>query len=366
MAERTPSTRAIAKVFFTVVVLSVLCYAFYMVRSTVLLIFIALFLAVALGPPVDFFSRWLPRAAAILTVYLLVFSSIVGVGLLVIPPVVSQVEDLSRDIPGYLDDLRKNDKFREYDEKYDITKKLKEQAAKLPSRLGDAADTLRSVTVGVFSALVQLVTVLTIVFFLLLDGKRISQRIFRLMGPYELRTRRVAGDIYRAVSGYVAGNLLISLAAGVTTYLTLTILDVPFAVPLAVLMAFLDLIPLVGATLGGVVILIVTLFNDFPTSTIVWAVVFILYQQVENNVLQPVVYRKTVDVHPLLVIFSILVGSSLLGVLGALVAIPVAATIQIVIRDWWIVRGDDDLFDDAEPELPPPPDLPPTAATAPA
>ena len=363
MAASTPSTRAIAKVFFTIVALSLLCYVLYVVRSTVLLIFIALFLAVALGPAVDFFARALPRGVSILAVYVLVFLAIVGVGLLVIPPVVSQVDDLSRDIPGYLDDLRENDTFREYDEKYDITTKLEEQADSLPSRLGDAADTLRSVTVGVFSALVQLVTVLTIMFFLLLDGRRISQRLFRLMGPYERRTRTVAEDVYRAVSGYVAGNLLISLAAGLTTYVTLTILGVPFAVPLAVLMAFLDLIPLIGATLGGVTILLVTLFNDFPTATIVWAIVFIVYQQVENNVLQPVVYRRTVDVHPLLVIASILIGSSLLGVLGALIAIPIAAAIQIVIRDWWIVRGDDDLFDDSEPQ-PPPPDLPPDVATA--
>ena len=109
----------------------------------------------------------------------------------------------------------------------------------------------------------------------------------------------------------------------------------PFAVPLAVLMAFLDLIPLVGATLGGVTIAIVTLFNNFPTSTIVWVIVFIVYQQVENNVIQPVVYRRTVNVAPLAVIVAILIGGSLLGILGALVAIPVAATIQIIVRDLW-------------------------------
>ena len=118
----------------------------------------------------------------------------------------------------------------------------------------------------------------------------------------------------------------------------MTILDVPFAVPLAVLMAFLDLIPLIGATIGGVAIGIVTAFNDFPTDTIIWAIVFIVYQQIENNVLQPLVYRKTVNVNPLLVIISILIGARLLGVLGALVAIPVAAAIQIIVRSLWEQR----------------------------
>jgi predicted PurR-regulated permease PerM len=115
----------------------------------------------------------------------------------------------------------------------------------------------------------------------------------------------------------------------------MSLLGVPFAVPLAVLMAFLDLIPLVGATIGGVAIGIVTAFQDFPADTIIWAIVFIVYQQVENNVIQPLVYRRTVNVSPLIVIVSILIGSSLLGVLGALVAIPVAAAVQIIIRDVW-------------------------------
>jgi predicted PurR-regulated permease PerM len=152
------------------------------------------------------------------------------------------------------------------------------------------------------------------------------------------------------VSGYVAGNLMISLVAGTTTYVTLAILGVPFAVPLAVLMAFLDLIPLVGATIGGVLVGLVTLFNNFPTSTIVWVVVFLVYQQVENNLLQPVVYRRTVDVHPLLVIVAILIGAGLLGVLGALVAIPIAAAVQIVAREEWAFR---------QGEGPPPPGVEP-------
>jgi predicted PurR-regulated permease PerM len=105
-----------------------------------------------------------------------------------------------------------------------------------------------------------------------------------------------------------------------------------------VLVAFLDLIPLVGATIGSVFVALVTLFVDFPTATIVWLIVTIVYQQAENHIVQPIVYRQTVDVRPLVVIVSILIGASLLGVLGALVAIPVAATVQIVLRDWWARR----------------------------
>jgi predicted PurR-regulated permease PerM len=354
-----PSTRTIARVFLTVAALTAALYFCYLIRHVLALVFIAGFLAVALGPPVGFFNHrlGLHRTVSILLVYVLIVLTIFGVGLLVVPPMVSQVEGLARDIPGYLDDLKKNDSFRKYDQKYDITDKLSEQARKLPSKLGSAAGTLRSITVGVFSTIVELVTVLTMAFFLLRDGERIVGFMFRMASPErQQRLARISADVYRSVSGYVAGNLLISAVAGTVTYVTLSILGVPFAVPLAVLMAFLDLIPLIGATIGGVVVGLVTLFNDFPTSTIVWVIVFIVYQQMENNLLQPVVYRRTVNVHPLLVIVAILIGAGLLGVLGALIAIPIAASVQIVAREEWTFRrgGGVPPPPAAEPEPPPP------------
>jgi predicted PurR-regulated permease PerM len=334
------TTRQIARVFFTVASLAIFLYLLYIIRSVVELVFVAGFLAIALGPAVDFLERRrIKRSFAILLIYLGMAGAIVGVGLLIVPPVVDQVNGLSKDIPGYVKDLRKSKTFRRYDDKYHLSKKLNEQAAKLPSKLGSAASTLQDITVGVFGALVKLVTVLTMTFFLLVDGGRILGFLLRIRGPTEeQRLRAVYEDIYRSTAGYVAGNLVISLIAGITTYITLSLLNVPFAAPLAVLMAFLDLIPLVGATIGGLVIGIVTLFNDFPTATIVWVVVLLVYQQAENNLLQPLIYRRTVDVSPLLVIISILIGSTLLGVLGALVAIPVAAALQTIVKDFWQQR----------------------------
>jgi predicted PurR-regulated permease PerM len=144
--------------------------------------------------------------------------------------------------------------------------------------------------------------------------------------------------VYRSVGGYVVGNLLISLIAGLSTYVVLAVLGVPFAVPLAVLMAFLDLIPLVGATIAGFLIGVIAAIHSFPGDVIVWTVYLIVYQQVENNFIQPQVYRRTVQLHPLVVIVAVLIGASLLGVLGALVAIPVAGALQILARDWWQLR----------------------------
>jgi predicted PurR-regulated permease PerM len=351
--DGVPSTRAIAKVFLTVAALAIALYLVWVVRRPLLLVFIAGFVAVALGPPVDALARrGLHRAGAILAVYVALLGAIVGVGLLVVPPVVSEVQALARDAPGYIADLRKSATFRKYDDKYHISRSLNDQVRTLPQRLGQAAGALQSVTVGVFSALVQLVTVLTMAFFLLLDGSRLVAFLLRLTGRREARYRVIAGDIYNSVAGYVAGNLVISVVAGLVAYLAMVILGVPFAVPLAVLMAFLDLIPLVGATLGGAVIALVTLFNGFPTTTIVWLIVFVVYQQVENNVLQPVVYRRTVNVPPLAVIVAILIGSELLGVLGALIAIPIAAAVQIVLKDMWLRTSDEPSLTHGDPLQP--------------
>jgi predicted PurR-regulated permease PerM len=186
---------------------------------------------------------------------------------------------------------------------------------------------------------VQLFSILVITFLLLMDGRKLLDFFYRQMSDErEARVRTVAQDISEAISGYVFGNFLISIIAGTVTYITLTILGVPFAVPLAVLFGFFDLIPLVGATLGAILVGIVVAFVDFPTALIVWVVVQIAYQQVENNLIQPVIYGRAVRIHPLVVIVAVLIGAALLGVLGVLIAIPAAAAIQSVVRDWWRFR----------------------------
>jgi len=339
------TTRQIARILITAAGVVGLLYVLIQIRGTLLLLAVAIFLAVALGPAVDFFARNVPRAAAILIVYVMMICLFIGVLSLVVPPVINGASDLSGDIPTYIQDLRNNDRIAEFDDKYDITPKLQEEAKKLPDKLGDAAGALQSIAVGVFNAAFQLLTILTMTFFLLLDGRRMVAFLMRRFGRKEVsegRMREVAERIYKSTSGYVAGALTITSINGILTFIVLTILGVPFAVPLAVLMSFFGLIPLVGATIGGVIILIVTLFTDFPQATIIYGIFLLLYQQLENNVLQPFIFKRTVNVHPLAVIVAILAGSSILGVVGALVAIPVAAAIQIMLREFYGEEPDTD------------------------
>ena len=354
------TTRQIARILFTVAAFVGVMFLLVQIRGTLLLLGIAIFLAVALGPAVGLFHRWLPRAASILVVYLLILLVFAGVLALFVPPLVDGAGDLSRDIPTFIEDLRNNATFRDFDNKYDVTDRLKEEAGQLSSRLGDAADAIQSIATGAFNAAFQLIIILTMAFFLLLDGNRIVAFLLRRFGrEREGRQEQlydVAARIYKSTAGYVAGALTIAAINGIITFIALTVLGVPFAVPLAVLMAFFGLIPLVGATIGGVIILVVTLFTDFPQATIVYAIVLILYQQLENSVLQPFVYKRTVNVPPLAVIVAILAGSAILGVVGALIAIPIAAALQIVLREFY---GEEP---QQGPPLaaPPPSDVPPS------
>jgi predicted PurR-regulated permease PerM len=334
--------RLVVKVVLVAAAVIAGLYLIYLARNVLLLMLIAVFFAVAIAPAVNWLNHRarMPRWLSILVVYLGIAGAIFLIGLAIVPPLVEGVDDLSTDLPGYVQDLRENETFREYDDRYEITDRLEEQAEELPSVLGDAAGTLRDVTVGVFSRFIQLFSILVITFFLVRDGDRLLSFAYRQFAPARSRRlRQVADDISDAIAGYVFGNFLISVMAGLVTYVTLTMLNIPFAVPLAILFAFFDLVPLVGATLGGILVGIVVAFDYFPVGLIVWAVVLIVYQQIENNLLQPVIYGRTVQLHPLAVIVAILVGGSLLGVLGALVAIPIAAAIQAVVRDLWRHRS---------------------------
>ena len=351
------SNRTIVRVILTAVAIFAALYFIYLIRSVLGMLFIAVFLAVALAPIVEVLVRLkIKRGFAILLTYLMLLAVVFGLGLLVVPPIVSGVNDFTNNVPGYVQDLRNSKTFAKYDDKYGITPKLEEQAKKLPSHISDAVSGLRTVTVGIFGTIVQLVTILVMTFFMLLDGGRWLRMLFRELGPQRgEQFQRISEDVYRAVGGYVAGNVLISVIAGILSYIYMRILGIPFAAPLAVLVGLFDLIPLVGSTIAGAVIGIVAAVVGFPGKLIAWVIFLVVYQQFENNVLQPVVYKRTVSIHPLIVIVAVLIGGSLLGILGALLAIPIAATVQIVVKELWAMRR--------ERLITPPP---PPAADAPA
>jgi predicted PurR-regulated permease PerM len=338
-----PTVAAVLRVVLVVVAVALTLYLMYLLRKPLTWIFIAGFLAIALSGPVNFLSRQMRRGFAVAIVYvLLILAPFALMGLLV-PPIVTQANNLVQNLPDYAREVTQfvndNDRLRQLQEEYDITGKLEEEASKLPARLGDAAGVLSDIGVGLVNSIFAGVTILVLSIFMLSSGRRFIDAWIREYRPErEEWLHRLFGRIANAIGNYVAGALLQATVAGVTSWLMLTILGVDYALPLAVIVFLLDLIPLVGATIGAVVVGVVTLFSDFPIDTIIWAVYAVVYQQVENNVIQPRIQSRAVQLDPLVVLVSVLFGSALMGVLGALLAIPVAASLQITYREYRLLR----------------------------
>jgi predicted PurR-regulated permease PerM len=337
------SARTVVKIVLIVVAVILCLYLVYLLRRPITWVFIALFIAVALSPAVNFLSHYMKRGFAIALVYLALLGAIVGLTALLVPPVVNEGTNLADNAPRYVEDVRdyveKNRRLNKINRDYQITNKLEEEAAKLPSRIGGAAGVLRDIGFGLVNGIFAFVTILVLSAFMLSGGPDWRRRALGLLPPDRAeRLDRVLNHMARAVSGYVTGALVIAVIAGSATFIVLTILGVPFAGPLAVVAGSFSLVPLVGATIAAVLIGIVTLFGDFPIDTIIWAAWAIVYQQIENNLIQPQVQKRTVNVNGFIVLVSVLFGATLLGVLGAVVAIPIAASIQILIKEWWNYR----------------------------
>ncbi len=357
--------RAVVKV--TVISLAVIAASLLLAlivlhtRTEIRWVFAALFLALAMNPAVDRLEslrirgrKVLPRWLAILVVYVLLFALFAFLVLQVIPPIIREFEHLGSKVPGYVEDFRRwanqNQQFQDLNHKYDITRTLNDQASTIPSKLGGAASDVQTITVSVLEHLLAAITILALTFFLLLDGRQQGERLLGRMEPdAATRWRRIATRIAGVVKSYVSVNLLLAIAAGVFTWLVLELLGVDLAVTMGVIVGFLDLVPLIGFTVGGFFVAIVAAFHDFPGALIVWLVAFLIYQQVQDRVIQPLLYKNAVRVHPAVAIVAILVGGELAGILGALLAIPTAATIGVLIDEglrWRRETGDDGLTPD--------------------
>lgn len=309
----------------------------YLAWHVVTWILIALFLALALNPAVEFFERrGLARGWASAIVFFLALIVFAGLGTLLIPPLVNQITTFVEDVPDLIDDLiagRGSLGFLQDD--YQLVDRVRE-AIEEQGAGGVLGLTTAGLAVarGVISFVVGTVAIAFLTFFMLLEGPRLTAR-FRDFLPEHLRPRweRVSGEIYRTVGGYVTGNLLISLIAGLVSAGVLVVLGSDYAVALAVLVAVLDLVPLAGATLAAVLVSTVGFVELGWVRGVILIVFFVVYQQLENHILQPVIYGRTVQLSPLTVLVAVLIGAELVGILGALAAIPTAGIVQALFRE---------------------------------
>jgi predicted PurR-regulated permease PerM len=310
----------------------------WIARHIIVWILIAMFLALALNPAVEWFqSKGLKRRGAATGVTLLLaLGAIAALAALFVPTLVREVNGFAHALPNYVDDItHRRGRLGFLESKYHITQRVRDAvesggASKLLGFTGTAI----AITKGIITAVVATVTIVFMTFFMLLEGPLWVERFYAML-PERSRShwRGIGNQIYRTVGGYVTGNLLISVVAGISSTLVLLVLGVPYAVALGLLVAILDLIPLAGATIAAIIVCTVGFIHSIVAG-IILIVFFILYQQLENHVLQPIVYSRTVKLSPLVILIAVLIGAELAGVLGALAAIPVAGTIQVLLFGW--------------------------------
>ncbi len=343
MPARDSSSRIIVRTVLIVVAVAMSLYVIYLLRRPLSWLVIAAFIAVAVSGPVNVLSRRMKRGFAIAIVYIALLLIPIGIGAALLPGIVGQAEDLAGNAPAYAKDVttfvNDNPTLSDLNDKYDITKKLQDEADKLPEKIPDAAGALSDIGIGVVNSVFAGVTIFILSIFMVGGGRRWIEGFLATRNPdHAERMKRTLDDIGAAVGNYVGGALVQATVAAVTAFIVLRILGVPFAAPLALVIFFFDLIPVVGATLGAVLVAIVTLFVNFPVALIVWVIYSIAYQQIENYIIQPQIQKRAVQVDAFVVLVAVLFGSTLFGIMGAILAIPAAASLQIAVREWRTYR----------------------------
>lgn len=309
-------------------------------RSVLVLIVISLFLAIGLNPTVEWLTAHnLRRGLAVAIVFFAVIGAFVGFGFAVVPPVVEQSNAFVQELPTYLDDLRRNPTVRQFDEDYGVIDRAQEYvtSGELGQRaFGGLLGVGRVVLNAVFGAL----TILIMTLYFLAALPSMKRQAYRLVPASRRERVTLLGDEVLARTGqFVSGALTVAFIAAFTSYMFLSILGLPYALALAVFVGLLDLVPLVGATIAAVVVSLLG-FAESVGVGIACVIFYVAYQQFENYVVYPHVMRRAVDVPAPVTVVAVLLGGALLGIVGALIAIPVAAAVLLVVRQVAIPRMD--------------------------
>jgi predicted PurR-regulated permease PerM len=295
---------------------------------------------VALAPLVGLVQRRLlggkRRALATFLVFVVVFVVLSAVVAVFVVPLVNEGSKIATALPQQIADARAGKgPVGDLLQRTHALEWVQNNQAKIRAFASGLTAPAASIVSGVATGLVGLITVIVLAYLIVLEGPLLVNGTVALFAPATgERIRRVGADCAKSVTGYISGNLLISVICGGLTYVVLLIMGVPFAGLIGLFVGIADLLPLVGATIGGAVAVLAGFLHS-GTAGIVVLVFFVVYQQLENHLLQPLIFARTVSLNPLTVIVAILLAAELKGMLGALLAIPVASMIQVILRDIW-------------------------------
>jgi predicted PurR-regulated permease PerM len=344
----------------------------YRLRTLVLLVIVAGFLAVLLNPVVVLLQRRIPRrgyAVTVVTLITLVVFALLGYSFG--NPLVNGIRDLAEKLPGYVSSAEHGRGWIGHlATKYHVQAWVQKNAPKLVTYAESLSKPVLTVGKGAISLLVELFTIFVLVLLLLLEAPKMRTWIIGQMQPKRAATvTRIGSEISGGVAGYMLGNLLTSIIAGTVVFVTLLVLGVPFPLLWGLWVALVDFLPEIGGALAGIPTVIFAAFHSL-TAGIVTLVVFLIYTQVENHVLNPVIMSKTVRINPLLVLMAVLVGAELGNLVGglfgafvaALLAIPAAGALQVLVRELWQATNPKTSSAPAAPEPAPREAAPPEAA----
>ena len=338
MADRAregPSTLTVIRIVVTVAVTAVLLNAALLVMNVILLIVISAFLAFGLDPAVRRLERaGLRRGQAVAAIFLAFVVFIVGFVWAVLPPLVRQVSSFATNLPSYVDDLaRRYPRVSDWLVENDIPQKLQDAVSNVPQAISGSLGNVLGIAGSVLATLFNIVTVVILTIYFLLSLSRIREGSLRLIpASRRERARHLLEPTLEKIGEYIAGQVVVALVAGILAGIFLSIAGAPFPIALALWVTFAALIPLVGATLGAIPAVIVAFVDSLGlgAGTLVY---FIVYQQIENYVIHPRIMTRAVDISPAAVLLAALIGGSLLGFVGALMAIPTAASIKLIVNE---------------------------------
>ena len=351
-------TRTFVRFWLVILAIVIAAALLYKAQTALLIIGVSIFLALALNAPVAYIAKKLPgksRVGATAIAYIAVVVIIGAIVTLVVPAVIQQSAKVAQTIPAVVDSASHSwEGVRDFVEQYQLQgqldsafKSIQESASSWAGNVG------QSVVAGIgsiFSGIAALILILVLTFLMLIEGPAWLNRIWRLYKDKQKmqKHRRVAGRIYGVVSGYVMGQLTVSTigatAAGLFVFILSFIfpeVDANLAMPTAAITFILSLIPMFGATIGGVLIAILLALNSIPAA-VIYAIFFVVYQQIENNLIAPHIQAKRIDLTALMILGAVTIGLYMFGVIGGIIAIPIAGTVRILIEEFLESHRDDE------------------------
>jgi predicted PurR-regulated permease PerM len=336
-----------ALVAFAVVILIV-------ANEVFLTIMLSLVFALGLDPLVGWFTgRGMGRGKAALLVFFLLFLAVFVIVVWTVTPVWNEIRGLVQDIPGYIEDLKDEPAFQQLHDNTDAVDKAQQVAVDAAKEIPKAASTLLGITGSVVGSVFSIVTLAFLTLFLLIGLPDFKRATLNMLPPAEAqRVGRVLDEVTRTISFSLLGNIAISVIAGSVVGVTAVIIGAPFPVVLALIVGLFDLIPQVGSLIAAVIVVSITLAGAGVVPAVILAVVILVYQQVENYVIQPVVYRQAIELSGFATIAVVMVGGALMGVIGAILAVPVAGSLKVIFRELTAARRERMEALRAQPEIP--------------